>query len=278
MRAVAATSWLLLGASVAACGCAQNSLALQGQNQTLQAQQLALTQRNQELQTRATSLDRDNQELASMLAQSRQQTQVMQDQVVALRDQLGGATSQLAQLKTEYEETNRKAETLAASVRRRTTASISPNNSLQDRLPVFDVPGVQARADGDVIRIELASAGLFESGSARLLQQAGPLLDRVIAQILRTYPYQMIGIEGHTDADALKNSKWASNQQLSVGRAMAVYDHLAGRTGVNPGQMFVVGHGANHPVVSNGTEAGKQRNRRVELVVYPDRAPIYQGQ
>ena len=82
----------------------------------------------------------------------------------------------------------------------------------------------------------------------------------------------------HTDADALKNSKWASNQQLSVGRAMAAYDHLAGRTGVNPGQMFVVGHGANHPVVSNGTEAGKQRNRRVELVVYPDRAPIYQGQ
>jgi outer membrane protein OmpA-like peptidoglycan-associated protein len=37
-------------------------------------------------------------------------------------------------------------------------------------------------------------------------------------------------------------------------------------------QMFVVGHGGSHPVVSNGTPAGKQRNRRVELVIYPDRA------
>ena len=33
---------------------------------------------------------------------------------------------------------------------------------------------------------------------------------------------------------------------------------------------FVVGHGSNHPVVSNATPAGKERNRRVELVVYPE--------
>ena len=40
---------------------------------------------------------------------------------------------------------------------------------------------------------------------------------------------------------------------------------------IKPEQLFVVGHGANHPVVSNGTLEGKQRNRRVELVIYPDR-------
>ena len=39
---------------------------------------------------------------------------------------------------------------------------------------------------------------------------------------------------------------------------MAVYDHLVSRSHVYPGQLFVVGHGANHPVVSNGTAAGKQ--------------------
>jgi outer membrane protein OmpA-like peptidoglycan-associated protein len=36
-------------------------------------------------------------------------------------------------------------------------------------------------------------------------------------------------------------------------------------------QLFVVGHGSNHPIVSNGSPEGKQRNRRVELVVYPER-------
>jgi outer membrane protein OmpA-like peptidoglycan-associated protein len=41
--------------------------------------------------------------------------------------------------------------------------------------------------------------------------------------------------------------------------------------------LFVVGHGANHPAVSNGTSAGKERNRRVELVVYPDRMPGFEN-
>jgi outer membrane protein OmpA-like peptidoglycan-associated protein len=52
---------------------------------------------------------------------------------------------------------------------------------------------------------------------------------------------------------------------------MAVYDYLATHSHLKPQQLFVVGHGANHPVVSNGTPAGKERNRRVELVVYPEK-------
>jgi len=51
---------------------------------------------------------------------------------------------------------------------------------------------------------------------------------------------------------------------------MAVYQVLATRGGLRGGQMFIVGHGANHPVVSNATESGKRRNRRVELVIYPE--------
>ena len=50
-----------------------------------------------------------------------------------------------------------------------------------------------------------------------------------------------------------------------------MYDYLSLRSRLRPNQMFVVGHGPNHPVVSNGTAAGKERNRRVELVIYPER-------
>ena len=274
MRVVAGVFGLLL---LAATGCANNAYTLQGKVQSLQQEQTTLAQRNQELQTRATTLDHDNQELEAMLAQSRQQTRVMDDQVAALREQLSGATSQLAQLKTQYDDTSRKADTLAASVKRRVGATITANTSIQDRLPAIDIPGVEVRADGDVIRIELPGTRLFESGNARLLPQAGALIDQVAGQVIRAYPNQMIGVEGHTDSDPLKNSKWASNQQLSIGRAMAVYDHLVGRTGVNPNQLFVVGHGSNHPAVSNGTSAGKDRNRRVELVIYPDRMPGFEN-
>ncbi len=52
---------------------------------------------------------------------------------------------------------------------------------------------------------------------------------------------------------------------------MAVYDVLLRSTRYQAGQLFVVGHGANHPIASNATLEGKNRNRRVELVVYPEK-------
>lgn len=273
MRAVARAPWPCALAFVAVAGCAQNPYVLQGQLQTLEQQQLALSQRNQELQSRATTLDQDNQELGTLLAQSRQQSQVLEDQLAALREQLSGTTAQLARLKEEHESVEEQAETMAASVRRRDGATITANNSLRNRLPAMNIPGVEVRPDGDVIRLELAGSKLFETGSARLSPQAARLIDAVAEEVAGTYPRQIIGIEGHTDSDPIRSGRWANNHQLSVGRAMAVYDYLTRRTRLKPGQLFVVGHGANHPVVSNGTPAGKERNRRVELVIYPEQAP-----
>jgi len=55
-----------------------------------------------------------------------------------------------------------------------------------------------------------------------------------------------------------------------VAQAMAVYDMLTRGGGMPPRQLFVVGHGGSHPLVSNATDAGRARNRRVELVIYPE--------
>ncbi len=54
-----------------------------------------------------------------------------------------------------------------------------------------------------------------------------------------------------------------------MARATAVYQYLVARGQIPSNRMFIVGHGSNHPVVSNATAAGKARNSRVELVVYP---------
>ena len=51
-----------------------------------------------------------------------------------------------------------------------------------------------------------------------------------------------------------------------------MFDFLTTRTSMHESQLFLVAHGANHPLVSNATAAGRARNRRIELVVYPDRA------
>jgi flagellar motor protein MotB len=252
-------------------GCAQNPYVLQGQLERLQQEHTTLAQRYQELQTRMATLDQDNQEQGQLLAQSMQQKRVLEDQVTAMREQLRGATSQLATLKESTGEVEKKAEMLAASAKRKIGASISANSSLRNQLTPFDVPGIESRVDGDVIRLELPDNRLFQPGGAQLSPEAGALLESVSAAIRQRYPDHIVGIEGHTNSDPVNNSRWRSNHVLSVGQAMAVYDYLVERGRFKPNQLLVVGHGANHPIVSNATPAGKARNARVELVIYPDR-------
>jgi flagellar motor protein MotB len=271
MRRLAWAAWLV--APILVAGCAENSMVVKGQLQQLQQQQVAMTRQNQELQSRAAALDRDNQELEALLAQSRQRAQVLDDQLNLVRDQLGGITAQLAQLREEKEASEQRAQALTASIRRRHGVSITPNNSFLETLPAIHLPDVQVRRDGDVIRIELPAHRLFEGETAQFHSDAAGLITDVAAEVVRTYPDQMIGVEGHTDSEPLQSGMWRNNHHLSVARALAVYEVLLTRTRLQPEQLYVAGHGGNHPVASNATAEGRKRNQRVELVIYPERRP-----
>ena len=269
MSRFAGVPWILIAMIVA--GCADNAMVLKGRLSKAEQQQTAMSRQYQQLQDRANALDRDNQETNTLLAQARQQAKVSEDQLAALRDQLRSVTSQLAQYRNDKENADKRVQALTASMQRQGGVSINPNNSFLQTLPAVNIAGVFVRRDGDVIRIELPGQTLFESGSARLRPGAINLISDVAAELARTYPDQIIGVEGHTDNDPIAGSQWRNNHELSVARAMTVYDVLVNRTRLQGNQLFVVGHGSNHPIVSNATLEGKQRNRRVELVVYPER-------
>jgi flagellar motor protein MotB len=271
MRVVAVAASLVLLALPVLSGCANNSYALKTQNQSLQQQQLALQQRNQELQTRASTLDHDNQELEALLAQTRQQGKVIEDQLAAVRDQLATASAQLSQVRDEKQLSDKQTEALMASTRRHSGAKITANSSLQRSLPAVNLPGVEVRPDGDVVRVELPAARLFQPNSTVLQPVAGPLIETVVSELTRAYPEQKIGVEGHTDSDFVRSPTGGDNQSLSVARATAVYQYIVARNQVPANRLFIAGHGSNQPVVSNATAAGKARNSRVELVVYPDK-------
>jgi flagellar motor protein MotB len=263
--------WPALVALGALVGCADNALVLKGQVQSLQQQQLAVSRQNEEMQHRTAGLDRDNQELNAMLAQSKQRTQVLEDQLTALREQLGTVNTQLTQTRQEKQSTETKVQALTASLQRRGGVTITPNNSLLQTMPVVSTPGVSVRRDGDVIRVELPGGRLFDSASARLKPGAAQVITSVGLDLLRLYPDQIIGVEGHTDSDQVLGGQYRNNHELSVARAVVVQDVLVNQARFTPTQLFVVGHGPNHPVVSNGTADGKERNRRVELVIYPEK-------
>jgi flagellar motor protein MotB len=208
-----------------------------------------------------------------MLAQSRQQAQLMQEQVTATQTQLRDTANQLASMQSDNEQMKSRTTAMAASIQTRSQAEIRPNNSLLRNLTITNLPGVQVRQDGDVVRVELPADQLFSPGTAQLKFGSEDLLRSVGTDLLRNYPQQLIGIEGHTDSSPPTSPQMPTAQHLSVAQSMAVYDALVRTAGVPANQLFVVGHGSSHPVVSNGTEAGKARNRRVELVIYPDTMP-----
>lgn len=271
-RSVAALPTLLI--LIAAAGCSQMG-GPAGAPQTAAVtlspeQQQALAMQTQQYQQRAAALDRDNQELQSLLAQSKQQAQVMQEQVQATQTQLRDTTNQLAALQAEHEQIRSRTTAMAASIRTQSQAEIRSNNSLLRNLTITNLPGIQVRQDGDVIRIEIPSDQLFSPGTAQLKYGADATLRSVGADLVRNYPRQMIGIEGHTDATVGTSTQDPSAQHLSVAQATTVYDALVRAAGMPASQLFVVGHGPNHPIVSNATDAGRARNRRIELVIYPE--------
>ena len=100
----------------------------------------------------------------------------------------------------------------------------------------------------------------FNVDKATLRPDAEPLLDE-INKLLIADPALKLSIEGHTD----NRGTAAHNQQLSTARSRSVLGALVG-LGVDPSRLQSRGFGQGEPVADNGTEAGRAKNRRVELV------------
>jgi len=105
---------------------------------------------------------------------------------------------------------------------------------------------------------------LFDTGSSTLKPGAREKLAK-ISGILLAHSGLTLQIEGHTDSVGSDDF----NQQLSERRADSVRDFLA-EQGVQPSAMTAKGFGKTQPVASNDNTEGRQRNRRVELVVNGD--------
>lgn len=101
---------------------------------------------------------------------------------------------------------------------------------------------------------------LFSTGRADLQPGVRRSLER-IAEVLRQYPERRLLIEGFTDSTGAS----AMNQGLSQRRAEAVRNALI-RAGVAPQRLEVRAFGEEYPVADNATAAGRQQNRRVELL------------
>lgn len=108
----------------------------------------------------------------------------------------------------------------------------------------------------DVDRAELKPGGLREVGR--------------LAEFMREFPNRNVVVEGHTDSTGDESY----NLQLSERRAMSVQDALI-RQGIEPYRIASGGYGERYPVATNDSTAGRQQNRRIEVVILDEgQAPV----
>lgn len=129
----------------------------------------------------------------------------------------------------------------------------------QDRMTASSGRSNRSRSGGGE-RFTLAGDVSFPSGQAVLKPEARRELDGIAAKLKREHSSSEIRVEGHTDSDPVKKSKYGSNEALSKARADAVRDYLV-KKGISRSRIETVGKGASEP------KGSKADSRRVEIVV-----------
>ena len=124
------------------------------------------------------------------------------------------------------------------------------------------------RVRDDLLKLTLDSEVSFDYNSAAIKPAFQPSLTK-LANVLTKYDRNRVTVVGHTDSTGSD----AYNQELSVRRANSVITELRNR-GVSGGILEAEGRGEREPRADNSTEAGRQLNRRVEILIQPDPSTV----
>jgi outer membrane protein OmpA-like peptidoglycan-associated protein len=192
---------------------------------------------------------------AQQAAAAQAQAQAAQSQAQAERAEQ--AKQQAAQEAQQAEQARQQAEADKAQMRARMLQQLNQVLETKDtaRGLIVSMPDV-----------------LFDTGKADLKPTTRERLAKV-AGILLAYPDIHVEVDGYTDS----TGSLELNERLSQQRAKSVRSYLASQ-GVNQSSITTQGFGPDNPVASNGTAAGRQQNRRVELVVTGSSIGLVHGQ
>jgi flagellar motor protein MotB len=215
----------------------------------------------------------DQQQFASL----QQQIQSLQQRIAQQDRTIADAERQLAQRREDWQGNtfqNSGFESNAGTFRNTSfgnnggSATLRANNGLMQKLNSINIPGGDARMDGDIIRIEFPTDRLFTSGSYRVQSSQLPLLQNIASTIRQSFPRQIVGVEAHWDGTPL-NPAGTTDHQLTATQSLAVIDELT-RLGLPRQQLFMMALGSNRPRHPQQMVGGVSPNRRIELVIYPE--------
>lgn len=170
----------------------------------------------------------------------------LEEELSALDERLGGATAERAAL----------VQRLEAQARVKQQFEQVEKMFTQDEARVF--------REGDSIILRLVGLS-FDSGASQIKPENFDLLAKV-EKAIDVFPRSELTIEGHTDSHGGDDS----NQALSQQRAESVQQYMINAMRIPTYRLIATGYGETRPVSSNETEAGRAKNRRIDIVIKPN--------
>jgi outer membrane protein OmpA-like peptidoglycan-associated protein len=186
----------------------------------------------------------------------------MSDNVLTIVESAGGAapaplatttTAASAAAKAELDPPSATAEPLSSAPPVVVTASVTPPITDPDGTSLFDELNENGRAVVPFV---------FQPAKEELDASSQPLIDRVVA-MMNHHPEIFLRIEGHTD----NTGDEEDNMRLSAQRAMAIQAKLVAAD-IDAKRLDAVGVGGLQPLADNSTTSGREKNRRIELVLW----------
>ncbi len=218
--------------------------AMQQEKAALEQQKVNLEKQNADLKQQASSLD--------------QQKAALEQQKSALEQQKADAQQQVSSLEQE------KASLMASSQQTQKQYEAL----VQDLSKEVEKGELQVKQYKNMLSVDLAEQIFFDSGRATLKKGGKDVLKKV-GDALKGYENKIIRVVGHTDNVPVAKSLQAtfpSNWELSVARATNVVRFLQ-EVGVPPERMVPSGRSEYDPVAPNDTPEGRQKNRRIEIML-----------
>lgn len=203
------------------------------------------------LQQQRAELERQRAELAQQKSKLEQQSALLEQQNTAIQEQVSLLEQQTASL-------------LAASQRRQQQYEAL----VQGLAKEVEKGQLQVRQYQNMLAVDLAEQIFFDSGRATL-KAGGKDVLRTVGEALKGYENKVIRVVGHTDDVPLAKSlqsTFPTNWELSVARATNVVRFLQ-EVGIPPQRMVASGRGEYDPVATNDSPEGRQKNRRIEIML-----------
>jgi chemotaxis protein MotB len=145
-------------------------------------------------------------------------------------------------------------------------------SNISKKLNKTDLDGVFLTVDGGLLRITLKDTLLFETGKYTITKEGAEVINKITNILLHYKKYNVLVI-GHTDNKAIKaHSNVKDNLDLSTARANAVTRLILSNKEMDGGRILSAGRGEYSPIAENKNESGRQKNRRVEVLLIPEKS------